>query len=243
MKDRSDRTVFTEEYLLKGRIAVVKPTLLLFDLDGTLSDPGEGITKSVQYALMKMEISEPDLKKLEGFVGPPLQVSFAEHYSFSEQEVERAVSYYRERFIEKGMFENKLYDGIPDLLNGLKQAGYKIAVATSKPTVFAEEILRFFQIDRFFDHIAGSSLDGTGASKTEIIHSVMNHFPEVQKEEIVMIGDRKHDIIGAVNTGIRSIGVTYGYGSKEELEEARAGVIVLSVQQLRDLLLGHAVSV
>ncbi|MGP1906883.1 HAD family hydrolase [Metabacillus sp. JX24] len=219
----------------------MKPKLLLFDLDGTLSDPGEGITKSVQYALLKMGIDETDLKKLEGFVGPPLQVSFAEHYSFSEQEVERAVSYYRERFKEKGMFENKVYDGIPELLSGLKQVGCKLAVATSKPSVFAEEILRFFQIDQFFDLVAGSSLDGTGASKTEIIHSVMNHFPGVKKEDMVMIGDRKHDIIGAVNTGIRSIGVTYGYGSKEELEEAQAGVIVSSVQELRGLLLRNTV--
>lgn len=218
----------------------MKPALLLFDLDGTLSDPGEGITKSVQYALLKMGISEPDLKKLEGFVGPPLQNSFAERYSFSEEEVERAVSYYRERFIEKGMFENKVYDGIPELLSGLKQEGYKLAVATSKPSVFAEEILRFFQIDRFFDFVAGSSLDGKGASKTEIILSVMNHFQEAHKEEMVMIGDRKHDIIGAVNTGIRSIGVTYGYGSKEELVEARADVIVTSVQELRDLTLENA---
>ncbi|MEK3805430.1 HAD family hydrolase [Bacillus sp. FSL H8-0547] len=216
----------------------MKPALLLFDLDGTLSDPGEGITKSVQYALLKMAIDETDLKKLEGFVGPPLQVSFAEHYSFSEQEVEKAVSYYRERFVEKGMFENKVYGGIPELLSGLKGEGYKLAVATSKPSVFAEEILGFFQIDRFFDFVAGSSLDGTGASKTEIILSVMNHFQGVQKEEMVMIGDRKHDIIGAVNTGIGSIGVTYGYGSKDELEEARADVIVTSVQELRNLLVG-----
>ncbi|WP_282033205.1 HAD hydrolase-like protein [Metabacillus indicus] len=219
----------------------MKPALLLFDLDGTLSDPGEGITKSVQYALLKMGISEPHLKKLEGFVGPPLQVSFAERYSFSEEEVERAVSYYRERFIEKGMFENKIYDGIPDFLCSLKKEGYKLAVATSKPSVFAEEILRFFQIDRLFDFVAGSSLDGKGASKTEIILSVMNHFQGVHKEEMVMIGDRKHDIIGAVNTGIRSIGVTYGYGSKEELEEARAELIVSSVEELRGLLLRNTV--
>ncbi|MGX1194570.1 HAD family hydrolase [Metabacillus sp. SLBN-84] len=219
----------------------MKPTLLLFDLDGTLSDPGEGITKSVQYSLLKMGIDETNLKKLEGFVGPPLQVSFAEHYSFSEQEVERAVFYYRERFIEKGMFENKVYDGIHELLSGLEQVGYKLAVATSKPSVFAEEILRFFQIDQFFDLVAGSSLDGTGASKTEIIHSVMNHFPGVQKEEMVMIGDRKHDIIGAVNTGIGSIGVTYGYGSREELEEACPSVLVSSVEGLNRLLLRDTV--
>ncbi|WP_203289937.1 HAD family hydrolase [Metabacillus sp. cB07] len=219
----------------------MKPALLLFDLDGTLSDPGEGITKSVQYALLKMGISEPDLKKLEGFVGPPLQNSFVERYSFSEQEVERAVSYYRERFIEKGMFENKVYDGIPELLSGLKKEGYKLAVATSKPSVFAEEILKFFQIDRFFDFVAGSSLDGKGASKTEIILSVMNHFQGVHKEEMVMIGDRKHDIIGAVNTGIRSIGVTYGYGSMEELEEACPSVLVSSVEELKRLLLKNTV--
>ncbi|MGD6793128.1 HAD hydrolase-like protein [Metabacillus indicus] len=219
----------------------MKPALILFDLDGTLSDPGEGITKSVQYALLKMGISEPDLKKLEGFVGPPLQVSFAERYSFSEEEVERAVSYYRERFIEKGKFENKIYDGIPELLSGLEQVGYNLAVATSKPSVFAEEILKFFQIDRFFDFVAGSSLDGTGASKTEVILSVMKHFQGVHKEEMVMIGDRKHDIIGAVNTGIRSIGVTYGYGSKEELEEARAELIVSSVEELRRVLFRNPV--
>jgi phosphoglycolate phosphatase len=194
--------------------------VILFDLDGTLSDPKVGITKSVQYALHKMDIVESDLDKLKCFIGPPLQVSFAEYYNFDEVQIPKAIGLYRERFKEKGMYENELYSNIPFLLQLLKEQGVTLVVATSKPTVFAEKILEHFNIDQYFELIVGSNLDGTRASKTEIIQYILGKYNEHKLGDFIMIGDRKHDIIGANNTGIDSIGVTYGYGSFEELSNA-----------------------
>ncbi|KAF0825757.1 HAD family hydrolase [Cytobacillus firmus] len=218
-----------------------KHKVILFDLDGTLSDPKEGITKSVQYALQKMNINEPDIDKLECFIGPPLQVSFAEYYDFDEKETQKAIDFYRERFKEKGMFENELYLNIPLLLKSLKEQGFILVVATSKPTVFAEEILKHFNIDQYFELIVGSNLDGTRTSKTEIIQYILDKYNDRKLSDFIMIGDRKHDIIGANNTGIDSIGVTYGYGSFEELSNSNPTYIVESVEQLKDILIGRQV--
>ncbi|UFU00050.1 HAD family hydrolase [Radiobacillus kanasensis] len=215
--------------------------VILFDLDGTLSDPKVGITKSVQYALHKMGIDEPDTDKLECFIGPPLQVSFAEHYNFDEARIPKAIDLYRERFKEKGMFENELYSNIPLLLKSLKEQGFTLVVATSKPTVFAEQILKHFEIDKYFELIVGSNFDGTRASKTEIIQYILDKYKENQLCDFIMIGDRKHDIIGASNTGIASIGVTYGYGSYDELRQSNPTHIVKSVNQLKDILIGSKV--
>ena len=218
-----------------------KYKIILFDLDGTISDPKIGITKSVQYALQKMNIYEPDIDKLECFIGPPLQVSFAEHYDFDERETQKAIDFYRERFKEKGMFENGLYEEIPLLLKSLYDQGIILVVATSKPTVFAKQILQHFKISQFFELIAGSNLDGTRTSKTEIIQYILNKFHNYKLDEFIMIGDRKHDIIGALNAGIDSIGVTYGYGSLEELKEIKPTYIVNNINQLKDtLMLGIA---
>jgi phosphoglycolate phosphatase len=214
-----------------------KYKIILFDLDGTLSDPKEGITKSVQYALQSMDIVEPDIDKLECFIGPPLQVSFAEYYDFNEGNTQKAINFYRERFKEKGMFENKLYSNIPLLLKSLIEQGFTLVVATSKPTVFAEQILKHFNIDQYFELIVGSNLDGTRASKTEIIQYILDKYNDHKLGDFIMIGDRKHDIIGANNTGIDSIGVTYGYGSFEELSHSNPTYIVKSVDQLKDLLM------
>lgn len=215
-----------------------KYKVILFDLDGTLSDPKEGITKSVQYALQAMGIYEPDIDKFESFIGPPLQDSFAEHYHFDEESTKTAVELYRKRFKEKGMVENELYPDIPLLLKSLKEQGYTLAVATSKPTVFAEEILKHFKIDHFFELVAGSNLDGTRTSKTEIIQYIIDEYKEHNRDSFVMIGDRKHDIIGASNTGIDSVGITYGYGSFEELSESKPTYIVETVSQLQSILVG-----
>jgi phosphoglycolate phosphatase len=140
--------------------------VILFDLDGTLSEPKVGITKSVQYALHRMGIDEPNVDKLECFIGPPLQVSFKEHYNFDEVQIQKAIDLYRERFMEKGMFENVLYSNIPSLLKLLKDQGFTLIVATSKPTVFAEQILKFFKIEQYFELVVGSNLDGTRALLT-----------------------------------------------------------------------------
>ncbi|MGM0890113.1 MAG: HAD family hydrolase [Bacillota bacterium] len=216
--------------------------VILFDLDGTLSDPKVGITKSVQYALQKMNIVEPDIDKLECFIGPPLQVSFAEYYDFGEKNTQKAIELYRERFKEKGMFENELYSNIASLLKSLKEQQFNLVVATSKPTVFAEKILKYFNIDQYFELIVGSNLDGTRASKTEIIQYILDKYKKHTLSDFIMIGDRKHDIIGANNTGINSIGVTYGYGSFEELSHSNPTHIVKSVSQLKDILMGSQVN-
>lgn len=214
-----------------------KYSIILFDLDGTLSDPKIGITKSVQYALAKLGIDEPDLDKLECFIGPPLQDSFAEYYSFDEEKTNKAIDFYRERFKDKGLFENDLYSSIPILLKSLKELQCTLVVATSKPTVFAEEILRHFNIKQYFDLVVGSNLDGTRTAKTGIIQYIIDAYDHQTLDNFIMIGDRKHDIIGANNTGIDSIGVTYGYGSFEELRHANPTYIVTSVDQLKDILL------
>lgn len=218
-----------------------KYKVILFDLDGTLSDPKVGITKSVQYALHKMDIVEPDIDKLECFIGPPLQVSFAEYYNFDEAHTQKAINLYRERFKEKGMFENELYSNIALLLKSLKEQGFTLVVATSKPTIFAEKILNYFNIDQYFELIVGSNLDGTRASKTEIIQYILDKYDEHKRGDFIMIGDRKHDIIGASNTGIDSIGVTFGYGSFEELSNSNPTYIVKSVNQLKDFLMDSQV--
>ncbi|MGE8206818.1 HAD family hydrolase [Heyndrickxia sp. NPDC080065] len=218
-----------------------KYKIILFDLDGTLSDPKMGITKSVQYALQKMDIDEPNIDKLECFIGPPLQVSFAEYYDFDEENTQRAIDYYRERFKNKGMFENELYSDIPLLLKSLKEQDYILVVATSKPTVFSEQILKYFKIDQYFELVVGSNLDGTRTSKTEIIQYIIDKYNEQKLDDFIMIGDRKHDIIGANNAGIDSIGVTYGYGSLKEISDSNPTHIVHSVDEIKDILIGSKV--
>ncbi|MBP0725273.1 HAD family hydrolase [Bacillus sp. RG28] len=218
-----------------------KYKIILFDLDGTLSDPKIGITKSVQYALQKMGIVEPDLDKLDCFIGPPLQDSFAEYYAFDEKQSTKAIEFYRERFKEKGMYENVLYEGIPSLLNLLKENHFTLVVATSKPTIFSEKILNYFKIDQYFDLVVGSNLDGTRSSKTEIIQYILDEYKDHMKDEFIMIGDRKHDIIGAENTGIDSIGVTYGYGSLDELNRSNPTYIVNNLEELVSIFIASQV--
>lgn len=218
-----------------------KYKIILFDLDGTLSDPKIGITKSVQYALKKMDIDEPNINKLECFIGPPLQVSFAEYYDFDEGSTQKAIHFYRERFKDKGMFENDLYSEIPFLLKSLKEQQYILVVATSKPTVFSEQILKYFNIDHYFDLVVGSNLDGTRTSKTEIIQYILDKYNEHRLDNFIMIGDRKDDMIGANNIGIDSIGVTYGYGSFKELSDTNPTHIVNCVDEITDILIASKV--
>ena len=211
---------------------VLPYTYILFDLDGTLTDPKEGITKSIQYALNKMGIIENDLDKLTSFIGPPLLQSFVEFYSFSEDEASQALQFYRERFAVTGLFENEVYEGIEKLLKDLNKLNYRLAVATSKPIVYAKQILDFFNLSKYFEVIVGSELDGTRSAKGDVIEEVLKQMKIEKKDQCVMIGDRKHDLIGASENGIDSIGVTYGYGSQQELEDANATYIVHSVDSL-----------
>jgi phosphoglycolate phosphatase len=226
---------------IERKLNVYKYKIILFDLDGTLSDPKLGITKSVQYALQRMGIVEPDLDKLECFIGPPLQASFAEYYDLDEESTQRAIDFYRERFKDKGMFENELYSEIPLLLKSLKEQEYILVIATSKPTVFSEEILKHFNINQYFKLVVGSNLDGTRTSKTEIIQYILDKYNEHRLDDFIMIGDRKHDIIGANNAGIDSIGVTYGYGPFKELSDSSPTYIVNCVEEIKDILISSEV--
>ncbi len=204
---------------------------ILFDLDGTLTDPKQGITKSVQYALAKFGIQVDNLDTLDPFIGPPLLDSFMAFYDFDENQAKQAIVYYREYFSVTGIYENEIYPGIEELLKVLKKKGRRLVVATSKPTVFAEEILRYFKIESYFDGVYGSQLDGSMVEKTEIIeHIIKNVLP--QDESIVMIGDRKYDIIGARNNGIDSIAAGYGYGSEDELKICEPTYFVHDVAEL-----------
>lgn len=226
---------------IERKLNMSKYKIILFDLDGTLSDPKIGITKSVQYALQKLDIDEPNIDKLECFIGPPLHVSFAEYYGFDERNIQKAINYYRERFKEKGMFENELYSEIPLLLKSLQDQQYHLVVATSKPTVFSEQILEYFNIDQYFELVVGSNLDGTRSSKTEIIQYILNHYNEYKLDDFIMIGDRKYDIIGANNTGIDSIGVTYGYGSYKELSDSNPTFIVNRIDEIKGILIENKI--
>lgn len=210
--------------------------LILFDLDGTLTDPKEGITRSFQYALEKLGYREDDLEELTKVIGPPLWDSFQDFYGMTWEQANQGVQFYRERYRKQGLFENKLIPGIPELLIDLKLAGKKLAVATSKPTVYSITILEHFGIDQPFDEIIGSNLDGTRINKDEIIRHVLSLF-DVTPDQAVMIGDRKHDILGAKANQMESIGVLFGYGSTEEFQQSGADRIVATVDELRQLLL------
>lgn len=202
---------------------------ILFDLDGTLTDSKEGITKSIQYALSKFHMKINDLGELEKFIGPPLVDHLTENYDFSKEQANVAVEYYREYFKEKGIFQNKVYCGIEDLLINLKEEGLNLFVATSKPTVFAERILKHFNLFHYFYAVVGSEFDGSRNKKGQVISYLINKYKLKSKNDIIMVGDRKYDIIGAKENGIDVIGVTYGYGSAQELRQEGASYIAESI--------------
>ncbi|MCH7321082.1 HAD family hydrolase [Solibacillus sp. MA9] len=216
---------------------MVEYEVVLFDLDGTIIDPKEGITKSVQYALGKMGVAVENCKALESFIGPPLQQSFKEQFGFSDHQANEAISYYRERYKPTGIYENTVYIGMNELLAELKSAGCRLAIATSKPTVFAQNIAEHYDFARYFDVIIGSELDGSRTLKAEVIEETLNQLGNPEISKCVMIGDRKYDIIGAKTNDMESVGVEFGYGSKQELAEANATYIVQTVAQLRDVLM------
>lgn len=213
---------------------------LLFDLDGTLTDPGVGITTCVQYALQSFGIEEPDLSQLEPFIGPPLKDSFKEFYNMDEEQAEAAVAKYRERFQDTGIFENEVYKGIPEMLRLLQSKGFYLAVASSKPTVYVERILEHFDLRKYFCVVVGSELDGTRVNKDEVVKEALNRlfaYKPIQYSQVYMIGDRKFDIEGAKALGVESVGVAYGYGDIEELKAAKADYIVRSVEELQKFLM------
>ncbi len=204
---------------------------VLFDLDGTLTDPGTGITNSVAYSLKKFGIEVDDRKELYKFIGPPLHDSFMKYYGFSEEEAETAIVYYREYFRDIGIFENEVYGGIENLLNEIKASGRKIILATSKPEEFAKRILVHFGLDKYFDFIAGATMDTSRSKKGDVIAYALRE-SGCSCENAVMVGDRLHDILGAKENGLASIGVLFGYGSKDELENAGADYIAETVEDI-----------
>ena len=210
---------------------------LLFDLDGTLTDPGEGITNSVAYALDKFGIKVNDRTQLYPFIGPPLIESFMRFFSFSRADAERAVTYYREYFSETGIFENRPYDRIHETLECLRAAGKHLYLATSKPDVFAKRIVERFDLASYFDYLAGASLDEKRSEKWDVIRHALSSCPQIIPSQAVMIGDRMHDVIGAKKTGLDSIGVLWGYGSQAELAVEGATYIVKTQDELTGLLL------
>ena len=208
---------------------------ILFDLDGTLTNPAEGITNSVAYALERYGIKVEDRKSLYTFIGPPLNDSFMKYYGFSAEKAMDAIMVYREYFRDKGIFENEVYEGVPELLGRIKESGRKIVLATSKPEEFAVRILEHFDLMKYFDVVAGASMDEKRNKKGDVIKYAMEK-GGISVEGTVMIGDREHDIFGAKENGLASIGVLFGYGSEDELKKAGADYIASSVEDIFELL-------
>ena len=209
---------------------------IFLDLDGTLTDPAEGITNSIMYSLKKFDIEVSDRTKLYKFIGPPLIDSFKEFYGFEQEKALKAVEYYREYFNVDGLYENKMYEGIEEVLKTLKLAGKTLVLATSKPEKFAKIILEHFGLIQYFDYVAGATMDGKINYKHEVIEHALNMCNQPDISQIIMIGDRKFDILGAKQFGIDSMGVLYGYGNKEELDEAGADYIVNTPEEILKIL-------
>lgn len=211
---------------------------LLFDLDGTLTDPKEGITKAVQYALKHYGIQVDDLNSLCPFIGPPLKDSFQKYYDFPEAQAKEAIQVYREYFSVKGWSQNKVFPGIPEMLGELKAAGKKLYLATSKPEVFAKQILEHFGLTSYFEFIGGADLEETRVRKGDVIGYVLENCGLFdKKEKILMVGDREHDVLGAREQGIECVGVLFGYGDRAEMEACHAAYIAESINELRKMLL------
>ena len=215
---------------------------ILFDLDGTLTDSGEGIIKSVQYALKKgfaIDVENPEV--LRCFVGPPLKEQFMSFANLTEEEGERAVEIYRERYIPTGIYENRVYPGIPELLEALKKENFTMAVASSKPENMCKEVLRHFGLLDYFTVVVGSELDGRRTGKSEVIEETLRRLGmSDERDEVVLIGDTRFDAEGAKRAGIGSVMVSYGYGSREDLEAAWPDCIVDNAEELGNVLIGQA---
>ena len=210
---------------------------LFFDLDGTLTDPAQGITNSFIHALKYFGIEIPSYEKLCSFIGPPLPDTFKTQFGFDEEKAAEGVKKYREYFATKGLLENSVYPGIPELLTSLKEAGKKLVVATSKPEEYSVKIIEHFGLAKYFENVCGSLMDESRSKKDEVIEYAIERNGITDRSKILMIGDRKHDIIGTKKVGIKSCGVLFGYGSLEELQTAGADFIAENVSQLSKILL------
>lgn len=210
---------------------------IFFDLDGTLSDSKVGIIRCLQYSLAKFNIRENNIEKLTRCIGPSLSYTYREWYGLSQEQAKQATEFYRERFEEKGIRENFLFDGVLALVRDLHAAGKKLILATAKPTVHAQRILEHQNIAGYFTEIIGSNLDGTREDKSEVIAFALTKIGGVNGRKIVMVGDRQHDILGARENNLLVIGVGYGYGTLTEITAAKPDTIVNTVEELRNILL------
>lgn len=211
---------------------------ILFDLDGTLTESGEGIIKSVQHALGKMRRPEPEQDKLRVFIGPPLTTQFMAYAGFTREEAEKAVAFYRERYSTVGLFENRPYPGIPEMLRVLREHGYLTAVASSKPEKFVRQILDHFAMTDLFDEIVGATFDEKRTEKKDVVLEALRRLDMLDaRDQVLMVGDKEHDVFGAREEGLACIAVAYGYGSMEELTAAQPFRIVNTVEELQQALL------
>jgi len=210
---------------------------ILLDLDGTVTDSAEGVINSVAYSLEKLGFPVEDKSTLMKFIGPPLSESFRDFYNFDDETIDLGIQYYREYYTNTGIFENKLYDGIAHLLETLKNNGRKVILATSKPEVYAKRILDRFGVTKYFDLIAGSTLDAERNTKTDVLKYALKEAGIDDLSTAVMVGDRKHDIIGAHEVGLECIAILYGYGNRAEFEEYGAEFIIETVELLENFLL------
>lgn len=210
-------------------------------MDGTLTDSAEGITKCVQYALESRSIKVPDLNTLRPFIGPPLIESFMKFYGMTEEEARLCTAKYRERFKDTGIYENKVYPGVPEMLARLKANGFTLAVATSKPVEFARRVTDYFNLTQYFTYITGPDFNGSLPTKADVIADALKHFglAGAAKAQALMIGDRSQDITGAKKCGLKTIGVRYGYAAPGELEEAGADFICTAPQDVVKLICGQ----
>lgn len=208
-------------------------THIYFDLDGTLTDPFDGITKSIVYALERLDAPTPGHEQLASYIGPGLRETFGD--LIGPENAERALALYRERYADIGWRENTPYYGIHDVLETLTAAGHKLFVATAKPTVYATKIIEHFRLARYFEDVLGCELDGTRGDKTDLLQWALPKFSV--GERTIMVGDRSHDMVAASNCNMEAVGVTYGYGSAEELQGAGAARIVNRPLELAGVLL------
>ncbi|MBQ8292728.1 MAG: HAD-IA family hydrolase [Bacilli bacterium] len=209
---------------------------VFFDLDGTLTDPKVGITGCVAYALEKFGINVENHDDLAIFIGPPLYNSFVDFYGFSDENAKIAIEYYRERYTVTGWKENYVYEGIYEVLDTLKKRGYKLVIATSKPENTTHMILEHFDLLKYFDFVSGATLDGTRNHKDEVIKHALDSLNITDSHKVMMVGDRKFDILGAKVFGIETIAVEYGYGNLQEFQESNAAYVVKNSLEILDII-------
>ena len=214
----------------------MRKNVILFDLDGTITDPGLGITNSILYALSRMGIDAPPREELYSFIGPPLLDALAQRFHLTPEEARHAMGLYREYFAETGIFENEVYEGIPKMLTHLKNAGKSLMLATSKPEIFAKRILEHFSLASYFDFIGGSDMEQIRGTKAAVIEYVLQS-THTDPAACVMVGDRSHDVLGAKAHGIGTVGVLWGYGSEKELTDAGAIALASAPHILEEILL------